>query len=42
MILQGFNAEKSFFIISDKIEEIRAYVLNDLHAVVPSCRYKDV
>lgn len=38
MILQGFNAEKSFFIISDKIEEIRAYILNDLHrggSIVP-------
>ena len=31
MILQGFNNEKSFFIISDKVEEIRAYILNDLH-----------
>ena len=38
MILQGVNAEKSFFIISDKIEEIRAYILNDLHrggSIVP-------
>lgn len=31
IILQGVNAEKSFFIISDKAEEIRMYVLNDLH-----------
>ena len=38
IILQGFNAEKSFFIISDKAEEIREYVLNDLHrggSIVP-------
>lgn len=38
MILQGFNNEKSFFIISDKVEEIRAYILNDLHrggSIVP-------
>lgn len=31
MILLGFNNEKSFFIISDKVEEIRTYILNDLH-----------
>ena len=38
MILQGFDSEKSFFIISDKIEEIRTYILNDLHrggSIVP-------
>lgn len=38
MILQGFNNEKSFFIISDKVEEIRMYILNDLHrggSIVP-------
>ena len=38
IILQGFNAKKSFFIISDKAEEIREYVLNDLHrggSIVP-------
>ena len=38
IILQGVNAEKSFFIISDKAEEIRMYVLNDLHrggSIVP-------
>lgn len=38
MILLGFNNEKSFFIISDKVEEIRTYILNDLHrggSIVP-------
>lgn len=38
MILQGFDSEKSFFIISDKTEEIRAYILNEMNrggSIVP-------
>lgn len=31
MILQGFDNEKSVFIISEKIEDIRAYILKELH-----------
>lgn len=31
MILQGFSNEKTFLIISDKIEVIRHYILDDLH-----------
>lgn len=39
IVVQGFSREKAFFIISEtKVEEIRAYILNDLHrggSIVP-------
>ena len=31
VILQGFSREKSFFIISDKVEDIRSYILNQVN-----------
>lgn len=31
VILQGFSSEKSFFIISDKVEEIRPYILKEMN-----------
>lgn len=31
MILQGFSNEKTFFIVSDKIEEVRQFILSTVH-----------
>ena len=38
IILQGFSNEKTFFIITDKVEEVRQYILQDMHrggSVIP-------
>ena len=38
VILQGFSSEKSFFIVSEKVEEIRGFILNQMHrggSIVP-------